>query len=620
MKGQILLTPQSTRSNLCLLCALFIAMTTSIEHRALAAESTNSQRRNPIVIPTESADENPLVINPSTTNRVRQDGIVIGSTNISDPHQMLQLYADIRGRTVRWSTNLSLPNLSFTADKPLTRDETTLALDASFGLNGIALIDIAEKWVHAVRSESCQTSSNPIYQTVAHLQHLTYLKPSELVPILQPFTSSDIANGLLPLNAQQALMLRDRPENVQRMLQVIQRVDVEPPPEYISEVIPFKYAKASEIVAAIHGFATNRFGKPSSPFGTRSSLASPPWLLERLEQRVRSLGGPSSFPRVKMLADERTNSLLVYAGREDMKRIKELVSNLDLVSAQILVEAVIIEVNRTNGFAIQGIDDHEFPWMTNFIPIAVTNTPAVSDPTRATRANLKAGFYRFAAISNDVESFVTTLASNSSVKILQRPRIQTPNGEPLQLFVGESRPYPSGPYTTCGSEYTSMPAINQGVTLEVTPSITNDGMVVLDIHQTIEKANGTVTIENVGEVPISSRTERSAKVLVNARSVLVLDGCLERTNATPRPGTFKRIVTLNGLFHHSKSVTNQNELIVLLRPTILPASEAAAQLSKAEKDKMPGVKRAELEIQFEEANRLKQLEKTLKDDRHLGRN
>jgi type II secretory pathway component GspD/PulD (secretin) len=77
---------------------------------------------------------------------------------------------------------------------------------------------------------------------------------------------------------------------------------------------------------------------------------------------------------------------------------------------------------------------------------------------------------------------------------------------------------------------------------------------------------------------------------------------------------------LNGLFHHSKSsVTNQNELIVLLRPTILPTPEVAAQLSKAEKDRMPGVKRAELQIQSEEANRLKQLEMNLKRDQDLGR-
>ena len=88
------------------------------------------------------------------------------------------------------------------------------------------------------------------------------------------------------------------------------------------------------------------------------------------------------------------------------------------------------------------------------------------------------------------------------------------------------------------------------MTLEVTPSITNSGLIALNIHMTVEEANGSVTIANVGDVPITRRTERSAKMIVSDRSVLVLDGSLEQTNATPRP--FKRMLTLNGLFHHPK--------------------------------------------------------------------
>jgi general secretion pathway protein D len=478
-----------------------------------------------------------------------------------------------------------------------------LALDAFFALKGIGMLDVGEKWVSAMSSAGCQTSADSTRQIncVTHVQHLTYVTPSELVATLQPL-SSGVVNPILPIDSQQTLVLRDLPQNVDRMRAVIRELDVPTPTELISEVIPVKYAKASEIAAALESMRTNAAGKTP--------------LLERMEKRLPAGERKFESEWVKILADERTNSLLVYAGREDMKRIKEVISTLDIVAAQILIEAVIIEVNRTNGFAIQAIDDREVSWMTNFIPIAVTNATPATQPTRATRASGEAGFYRFAAITDDLDSFVMALATNKSARILQRPRIQTSDGEPAQLFIGESRPYPSGSYT-CGSEYSSIQAINQGVTLEVTPSITSNGLVALDIHQTIEEANGSVTIADVGDVPITRRTERSAKAIVSDRSVLVLDGAIEQTNATPSPGIFKRILTLNGLFHHSKSVTNQNELIVLLRPTILPTPEVAAQLSKAKKDRMPGVKRAEVEIQTEEANRLKQLEKNLRNDRDL---
>jgi len=433
-----------------------------------------------------------------------------------------------------------------------------------FGLNGISLIDVGEKWVEAVPSASCQTASNLMRQTqyLTYLQHLTHLKPSELVPILQPFTSSDTANAILPLNSEKAVLLRDRPENVQKMREVIREVDVAAPTEFLSEVIPVKYAKASKIAGALNTLVKNGSGKSA--------------LLQRLANRVPAGDRNFNSEPVKVLADERTNALLIYAVREDMKRIKEVISTMDIVAAQVLIEAVIIEVNRTNRFAIQGIDDQEISWMTNFVPVAVTNAPSVAEPTPPTRAGEDARFYRFAAISNDLDSFVITLASNRSARILQRPRIQTSHGEPAQLFVGESRPledmYPSGAYTcgSGGSGYSSIQAVNLGVTLELTPSITSDKLVTLNIHQTIEKANGTVTIDNVGEVPITYRTEQNAKVVLRDRDVLLLDGSEELDHSPARPSKLKRVLTLNGLFHHSKSITNQNELIILIRPTILP--------------------------------------------------
>jgi type II secretory pathway component GspD/PulD (secretin) len=141
--------------------------------------------------------------------------------------------------------------------------------------------------------------------------------------------------------------------------------------------------------------------------------------------------------------------------------------------------------------------------------------------------------------------------------------------------------------------------VNLGVTLDLTPAITNDQLLALDIHQTIEQVNGSVTIANAGDVPITRRSERNAKITVRSGDLVLLDGLIERDNST-RPGRF------------------QDELVVLIRPRILPPAEVA-QLSKAEKDKMPGVRRTELEIQTEEATRLKQLEKNLERDRGLSR-
>src|SRR6185369_6929787 len=217
---------------------------------------------------------------------------------------------------------------------------------------------------------------------------------------------------------------------------------------------------------------------------------------------------------------------------------------------------------------------------------------------------------------------LTAVATDSRARILQRPRIQTSHNEPANLFVGESRPYPSGSYYGGGSfgGYSSIQAVNIGVTLEVTPLINPDGLVVMDIHQTIESANGSVVIANVGEVPVTSRKEAAAKVSVRDHDTIILGGLIETSKTKTASGVpfLKDVPMLGYLFRSSTDSEVRNELIVLIRPTVLPTPEVAALTARAEKDKLPGVKRMEAEVNIEEANRLKQLDKNLKSDRELN--
>jgi len=539
MNGQILQTIQSTGSNFSLasnyklpiwparanqpgsfsgfLCALLLLIGLLSEQSLPAAGPALSLSPEATKALSEAvSDENWLVINPSSTNAVLHDTPIVGPTNITELEEMLHVYADSTGRIVLWPRNLSVAELDIIVDKSLTRREVVLALDALFARKGIGLIDVGEKWVTVLPSAGCQTSADSTRQTtyVTHVQHLAHVKPSELVAKLQPFTSSYMnrdANSVLAIDSEQTLVLRDLPQNVERMRQVIQELDVPTPViEFISEVIPVKYAKASEIVAALN------------------KSAPPEWRARHrhVAENVVVSG------QDKVIADERTNSLLIYASREEMKHIKEIISHLDIAAAQILIEAVIIEINRDNNSKFSATDDEKVPWMTNFISTVVTNASPPITPAPSIKSVHVSGFYRLATITNDLDTFVTTLASNTRARILQRPRIQTSHAQPAQLFVGESRPYPSGSYTS-GYSYESIQALNEGLTLELTPSIANDQFIALDIHQTIEEADGSVTIANVGDVPITRRSEQSAKIIVHDGELILLDGSIERHDTPP---------------------------------------------------------------------------------------
>lgn len=182
------------------------------------------------------------------------------------------------------------------------------------------------------------------------------------------------------------------------------------------------------------------------------------------------------------------------------------------------------------------------------------------------------------------------LATNSGVRILQRPRVQTSQGVTATFFVGEARSYPTstGAGGGASSGYSSIQQLQIGVTLEVTPFVTPDGCVVLDIHQKIDRLAGTTNILNVGEVPITNTTEARAKVGVRDCETVLLGGLIE-TDTTRAPSgvpLLKDIPLLGALFRSSSARAARNELIVLVRPTILAGSEAATEPPKAKADEL----------------------------------
>jgi general secretion pathway protein D len=624
----------------------------------------------PVILPTDQ------VIPPSTNSALSGAEELIPPGTIDfrgmDLNMVLMVYADLVKRTMLRGANLTAPPITLQTQTPLTRREAVQALDAVLALNNIAIINIGEKFAKAVPlnvanqmgakfSTMDATNLPDMGQYMTHVVQLRYSKPSELVQVLQPFASA-IPNAVFPIDSSQILVLRDLTENVKRMLELIREIDVSVPSEYISEVIPIKYALSSEIASAINslssggggttvggGARTGSSGTRTTGFGTRSGGVGgmggnypgsvspgggvtpgspttpnqPASTGNSFSDRLRNLvtkasasGDIQVLGQTKIIADERTNSLLIYASREDMKIIKDIVAKLDVVLAQVLIEAVIIEVNLNNerdlGLSYQGGPNRA----GSFKGIGALNNGTMLNAGSfgSTASNaVPGGFSYFGQFGNDLDVTLTAAANDSRAKILQRPKIQTSHAVQATLFVGESRPYPTASYYGGGSfgGYSSIQQVQIGVTLDVTPLINPDGLVVMDIHQTIESANGSVNIVNVGDVPITSRKEAQAKVAVRDHDTIMLGGLIETSKSKSNNGVpfLKDLPMLGVLFRSSTDKEVRNELIVLIRPTVLPTPEVAAVTARAEKERMPEIRRAETEIQNEENKRIKAADK-----------
>jgi general secretion pathway protein D len=508
---------------------------------------------------------------------------------------------------------------------------------------------------------------------ITRVVQLNYVKPSEVMPAITPFASAGQA-GIVSIESSQILVLRDYTENVKRMLEMIRKIDISVPMEFTNEVVMIKYAQASDIASALNSLSTggggasvgssgartgaargsafgaNRMGTGVSgspmggvnPYGGNTGVTTPGATtpggtasssftdrLRNIMNQVSSSGEIQILGKTKIIADERTNSLLIYATREDMRTIKELIAKLDVVLAQVLIEAVIIEVNLNNSFNLAVSANEMQPHgVGNYFNGmgAINNGNALSQsPLASATTNiantLGGGFSYLASFGNDLDVTLTALAANSRATILQRPRIQTSHGVPAQLFVGESVPYPTGSYYGGGAYggYSSIQQMQIGVSLEVTPLINPDGLVVMDIHQKIDSVSGTVNIANVGDVPITSSKEASAKVAVRDHDTIMLGGLIETDKSTSFSGVplLKDIPFLGALFRSDSRTGARTELVVLIRPTVLPSPEVAALAAKAEKNKMPEVRRVESEDRREETRRLKQLDKADRSSKEM---
>jgi len=630
----------------------------------------------------------------ASTNASPEETLPAGTINFpaTDLNQVLQIYSELVGRTVLRPTSLPAPTITLKTQTPLTRREAIQAFDAVLALNGIATVNVGDKFVKVVPMAQAGQVGAPfskekldqlpeLGQFVTHVLQLTNAKPSELVPALTPFASPGLANGILPIDTSQILVIRDYSENVKRMLEMVKRIDVLVPSEYISEVIPIKYALASDIASALNSLSTGggamtvgatagggargtmggggRGGMGGMNRGTTGlgggiggypgttglggypGTATPqattqPGAASSFSDRLRNIinkaatsGEIQVLGQTKMIADERTNSLLIYSSREDMKIIKDIVAKLDVVLAQVLIEAVVIEVSLNNSttLGVSYLENKPHGFGNSFIGQGAVNNGNVLSPgsfnilNGATNAagNLPSGFSYLASLGNsDLDVSVTALSANGRARILQRPRIQTSHAVPASIFVGESRPYPSGSYYGGGAfgGYSTIQQLQIGVSLSVTPLINPDGLVVMDIQTEIDSFKGNVTIQGVGDVPVTSSKNANAKVAVRDRDTIMLGGLIETDKNSNNSGVpfLKDIPLLGYLFRSSEKDETRSELIVLLRPTVLPTPEVAALTARAEKDKMPGVTEMENEIKAEENAHLRQLHKKLGQD------
>ncbi|HHF3133696.1 TPA: type IV pilus secretin PilQ [Vibrio diabolicus] len=329
--------------------------------------------------------------------------------------------------------------------------------------------------------------------------------------------------------------------------------------ELSSEIIKVNFAKASDIAEMINGE------------GNISMLSE----------------------RGSMTIDERTNSLLIRELPENIEVIREIIESLDIPVKQVQIEARIVTINEGNmdelgirwGFtSINGNNTVGGSIENNLATIGLYNGGGEGEDggdgdgvgiddflnvnLAATSPNATSIAFQVAKLGSDtlLDLELSALQQESKAEIISSPRLITTNKKPAYIEQGTEIPY----LESSSSGATTVTFKKAVLSLKVTPQITPDNRLVLDLSVTQDRP-GQVVKTGTGEAVAIDTQRIGTQVLVNNGETVVLGGIFQHsiTNAVDKVPLLGDLPLLGALFRRSYENVGKSELLIFVTPKVV---------------------------------------------------
>jgi general secretion pathway protein D len=339
----------------------------------------------------------------------------------------------------------------------------------------------------------------------------------------------------------------------------------------------------------------------------------------RLNQILNRASQPEEqkiLENANIVPDERSNKLLIFANKRDMEMITNIVAKVDVLLAQVLIEAVILEVSLgdTLNYGVSAAQRGK-QFTPNFFGAgAMNNGQALFSGLTNFPTSSPSGFTYAGTFGNSFDVAIQALATDRKANVISRPRIQTSHAIPGNIFVGETRPYVTGfsdySFGTSLSTRSTVQERTIGLNLAVTPFITPDGLVVMELQQQFDSFKGNLEIEGNPYPLVDSRSVDSMLTVRNG-DLIMMGGFITDSRSKTKSGVplLKDIPGLGALFRSTSQESTRTELIILMKATVLETPEQAAFLATQERATLPGIREAELKQQEADTKRQKHINK-----------
>lgn len=571
----------------------------------------------------------------------------------SDIREVIRAVQDVTGKTMILDPRVS-GQITVMSTTPVDADSYYQIFLRALDLSGFTAIETADNMVSIVPTQDARAAPLPFgdFSTTDSSQYVTEafqlenVSVNDVLSVLRPLVSQSTGQ-MSAYPAGNMIVLVDTVANVERIRSILARIEQSSVPQ--TDMVRLQFASAVDMVALLQSLQEERAVSAEETSGggvqiaadertnavlitggqrQRDNLRQLITLLDQPREQngntrvvyleyanasrvaevlgavVRDRFGVSSGdaanntqPRqASIQADPDNNALIITSDLDIVESLMDVVQRLDIQRAQVLVEAIIVEINDDVGqnLGIQWLfrDDSggfasSFDAGNNLQQLGRVTEGALADDRRDALTGLAAGLAGVAGQSigvgrlggsTDLLALIDLLQANSGANILSTPNILTTDNSEAVITVGESVPFITGSFTNTGgagnvdNPFQTINRQNVGTTLKVTPHVNRGDRVALDISQEISsispKAGAVDLITNERKIETRVTVADGETVVLGG---LIRDNVIQTEQRVPLLGS---VPGLGRLFRSQSSTVQKTNLLVFIRPTILRDDDA----------------------------------------------
>jgi general secretion pathway protein D len=519
------------------------------------------------------------------------------------------------------------------SNETMTPEEAYRVFLSVLQVHGFSAIE-SESAVKVIPDANAKQSGVPLVddnqlngdQQVVRVIRTEHVPATQLVNILRPMVPQ--VGHLVAYPDSNALIISDRASNINQLLKLV--IEIDRAGQFEIDVIPLKFSNAKEISSILSSLATQAGSQEGASKmniavdeRTNSVLISgDPSKRQQLRDVLANLDRPGSLIRdtqvtylhylkasevapilqniassiqkqdkdigitgaeISIQASDTTNALVISAPPTIMATIDSVIERLDIRRAQVLVEAIIVEVSnnkfneigvqwKTSGSATDG--DGVFGGVTSSIK-AIDSFPG--SPVKLD-AGLSLGFYN----NGSIRSLVRALATDDSTNILSTPNLVTLDNEEGKIVVGQNVPFVTGSSTSASNPSTNpfqtIERQDVGITLKIKPQINEGDSITLNIYQEISSVSNDTNAADI----VTNKRSIETKVLIKDNMTLVLGGLIsdEMRDSGDKVPFLGKVPIIGRLFRSDRKEVIKKNLMIFIKPTIINDFEHADQLTE----------------------------------------